>query len=671
MKQTKLALLIAATIGTTLLSGCGGSSSGPTPTPTPTPTPAPAVEFPVQVVAPSTFTIDNTGTVITAESGLSLYFFSPDEVGSSACNGVEGDAAGSTEDPESCAGRWPPALVGEGALATSDFTFIDRADGTQQWSYGGYALYTFADDSAQGDINGDGVGGVWDLARPSPLQVATLNDLATYMGKQTIASASSVGGALDKFRADKNGFTLYTFDNDALDSSACNSETCINTWPPLLADNASKPSGMLSLIERVEGEQQWAYKGKALYFFTPDTEAGQTNGDNVLNVWHTTTKEPAIFRTNDAGTILTALGRVSALLPNADNGDVLEPTSIDKDQFTLYTFDNDAANTSNCIDTCAVNWPPFLADESEQNIGNFSKFARADGSMQWAIDQQPLYFFAADSEKAQANGDGVKDVWHIVEPAPVVAPITTNVVASASSIGETITTEGEVLALIDNGNGGFSQTLIDKSGFQLYTFDLDTPEKSNCTSTTCMGAWPALLASETDIATAPFSIFTRDDGHKQWAVNGWPLYYFTPDTAAGQQNGEAVNDVWYVARPAPLRTFELATKGSALIAHGNVLPSQGKTAEELADLTLYTFDDDVAGSGESTCFGSCAVTWPPLYATSVDQAFGEYEIISRIENDSSQTLQWVYQGLPLYFFVSDSQIGDTGGDYPSWTIARP
>jgi predicted lipoprotein with Yx(FWY)xxD motif len=679
MKQTKIALLIAASIGATLLSGCGGSSNStpeptPTPAPAPTPDPAPAVEFPVQVASPSAFTIDNIGTVLTAENGLSLYYFATDENGSSSCNGVEGDAPGSTEDVESCAGQWPPALVGDGAVETVNFTFIDRADGTQQWSYAGNALYTFSGDSAQGEINGDGVGGVWDLARPTPLQIAPLNDIATYMGKQTVLSATSVGGVLEKFRADKEGFTLYTFDNDALDNSACNSEGCLDAWPPLLADNAAKPSGMLSLIDRVEGDQQWAYKGKALYFFTPDTEAGQNNGDNVGDVWHTATQEPAIFRTNDAGTLLTAMGLTSALLPNADNGDALEPTSVDKDQFTLYTFDNDTANTSNCNDGCAASWPPFLAAESEQAIGAFSKFARADGSMQWAYNESPLYFFAADTAKAQANGDGAAGVWHIVEPTEVVIPITTSIVANSSAIGESMSTDGDSLVLMDDGNGVFVPTAMNKAGFQLYTFDNDDTEQSNCTSDSCMSSWPALLASDTDTANVPFSIFTRDDGHLQWAINGSPLYYFGADTAAGQQNGEAAGNVWFVARPAPLRTFSLTSGGSevvGLIAHGNVLASQGKTAEELADLTLYTFDDDTVGSGESTCFDSCAVTWPPLYASSVDEAFGEYEIISRTETDNTQTLQWTYKGQPLYFVEFDEEIGDTGGVYGTWHIALP
>ena len=87
-------------------------------------------------------------------------------------------------------------------------------------------------------------------------------------------------------------------------------------------------------------------------------------------------------------------------------------------------------------------------------------------------------------------------------------------------------------------------------------------------------------------------------------------------------------------------------------------------------LTLYTFDDDIKDSGMSTCFDGCAVTWPPLYATNPEQAFGEYSVISRAE-DNTTTYQWAYKGLPLYFFTGDSQVGDTNGDYPAWPIAQP
>jgi predicted lipoprotein with Yx(FWY)xxD motif len=674
-------IMLATSIGMMTLSGCGGSNTSsdniyptPTPTPTPVPTPAPAVEFPVQIAAPVAKNINDSGTIITAENGLSLYFFANDDVGVSNCNGVAGDVPGSTEDTASCAGKWPPALAGDGAEETAYYTLVERADGTKQWSFKGFPLYTFSEDSAEGEINGDGVGGVWDLARPLPLQTTLINDVATYTGNETILSAISVGGVLENFRAEKDGFVLYTFDNDTLNDSTCLSEGCISKWPPLLADNGAKAFGMLSLIERSDGATQWAYKSKPLYFFANDVEAGDTNGDNVANLFHVANKLPAIQRTNDAGTQLTATGLVSVLLPNADNGDALEPRSVDKDQFTLYTFDNDVANTSNCNDACAVNWPAFLAPDTAEDVGGFTKITRADGNTQWALDQKPLYFFKNDTAKAQNNGDGIGGVFHIVEPAPVAPAITTTINATNSLLGETLTVDAQVLALLADANGDFVATAVDKTGLQLYTFDNDSSEVSNCSSNGCMDAWPALLASDTDTASAPFSIFTRADGNMQWAVNGMPLYFFASDTAAGEQLGEAVGGTWFVARPAPVRVLSLTSNGqqiNGLVGHGNLLPSQGKTADQLLDHTLYTFDDDVVGSGASTCFGSCATTWPPLYASSADQAFGEFEIISRTEADNSQTLQWTYQGQPLYFVNFDSAVGDTNGVYGTWHIALP
>jgi predicted lipoprotein with Yx(FWY)xxD motif len=157
---------------------------------------------------------------------------------------------------------------------------------------------------------------------------------------------------------------------------------------------------------------------------------------------------------------------------------------------------------------------------------------------------------------------------------------------------------------------------------------------------------------------------------KQWALNGMSLYFFTPDMTADDTNGENKNTVWHLARPAPVKVDEHATEGKLLVAHGDVLDSVGKTAAQLTGLTLYTFDSDVKDSGNSQCFDGCATNWPPLYATSMDQAFGDFSVISRSEN-STTTYQWAYQGLPLYFYKTDTQVGDTFGDYTSWTIARP
>ncbi|GAB5380038.1 MAG: hypothetical protein Alis3KO_15820 [Aliiglaciecola sp.] len=673
--KTPLSLLALA-LSTAILSGCGSDSESiPDPVAPPPPPPPPAAtDFPVQQASPARFVDGDVGEVFTTETGLTLYYFLNDEAGSSNCNGVEGDAPGSTTDETSCAGVWPPLLAATGAQPTGSFSTVERDDGTLQWAYRDFPLYTFSNDSAQGDTNGEGINDVWFVSRPGPSKIADVNSVPSYVGNGTISSVTSTAEVLESVRLDKEGFSLYIFDNDGLDQSACyglNGDGCITAWPPLIADNAAKPAAPLSVVELENGLMQWAYRGKPLYFFASDTQAGDFNGDGVGGVWHLASQLPAIQREVNAQSRLSATGRVYALLPNTDNNNELESQQVDKDQFTVYTFDNDTAGTSNCNGDCAVAWPPFLAPDAEPAVGNFSKIERTDGAMQWAYNDSPLYFFSGDNAKTDLNGDGVGGVWHIVEPpaAPVVSP--TSISALSNSLGQTIKVDGEVLALITDNQGNSEAVTEDRTDFQLYTFDNDGVEQSNCTSTGCMQNWPALLANEADTATAPFSIFERADGHNQWAFNGQPLYFFTGDTSAGTTNGEGVGDVWFVARPAPVRVFNSTDDGLMIVANDLVLASQGKTAEQLNDLTLYTFDDDTANSGESTCFGGCAVTWPPLYATSADQAFGEYEIISRTESDSSQTLQWTYKGLPLYFFISDSELGDTGGDYPTWEIARP
>lgn len=99
----------------------------------------------------------------------------------------------------------------------------------------------------------------------------------------------------------------------------------------------------------------------------------------------------------------TAKGLVVAA---ADNG------------MTLYTFRKDTAGASTCYDACAENWPPFLATEEDEDKveGDLTVVDRTDGTYQWAIDGMPLYFFARDAAKGDANGDGVKGVWDVVHP---------------------------------------------------------------------------------------------------------------------------------------------------------------------------------------------------------------------------------------------------------------
>jgi len=86
-------------------------------------------------------------------NGATLYTFDKDTGGKSACL-------------DNCAKNWPPALAGEDDIAGGDWTFVESHDGKRQWAYKGKPLYLFVKDTKPGDTSGDGVGGVWHLAKP-------------------------------------------------------------------------------------------------------------------------------------------------------------------------------------------------------------------------------------------------------------------------------------------------------------------------------------------------------------------------------------------------------------------------------------------------------------------------------------------------------------------------
>ena len=73
---------------------------------------------------------------------------------------------------------------------------------------------------------------------------------------------------------------------------------------------------------------------------------------------------------------------------------------------TLYTFDKDADNKSNCNGGCAAAWPPYLVKEGDRNPANIGVVRRDDNTLQWALNGKPLYFFAADAQAGDAKGDG-------------------------------------------------------------------------------------------------------------------------------------------------------------------------------------------------------------------------------------------------------------------------
>ncbi len=92
--------------------------------------------------------------------------------------------------------------------------------------------------------------------------------------------------------------------------------------------------------------------------------------------------------------------------------------------------------------------------------------------------------------------------------------------------------------------------LTGRNGLTLYTFDRDAAGsgKSTCNGP-CATNWPPLMAADGAKPEGDYSIVTRDDGSKQIAYKGKPLYYWAKDTKPGDKTGDGFNGAWRTAKP--------------------------------------------------------------------------------------------------------------------------
>lgn len=97
-------------------------------------------------------------------------------------------------------------------------------------------------------------------------------------------------------------------------------------------------------------------------------------------------------------------------------------------------------------------------------------------------------------------------------------------------------------AVVKMSNGVLATT----SGMTVYTFDKDVANsgKSAC-SGGCLAAWPAVTPGDAKLAD-PYSVITREDGSKQLAYKGKPLYTYASDKKPGERKGDKFKDIWHV-----------------------------------------------------------------------------------------------------------------------------
>jgi len=112
--------------------------------------------------------------------------------------------------------------------------------------------------------------------------------------------------------------------------------------------------------------------------------------------------------------------KVDTAVKVADKAGIGKFLACDVSGMTLYYFKKDSPGKSACEGDCLAKWPLYYVDKVAVKDGldvkNFTTFTRGDGKKQIAYKGMPLYFFAGDKKPGDTNGQGVKDVWYVVNP---------------------------------------------------------------------------------------------------------------------------------------------------------------------------------------------------------------------------------------------------------------
>lgn len=154
MRRQAIPLVIIAMVAV----ACGSGGSG-TPSATEPPTTAPSTTTTQGTAPAGVVTVADSafGEILADGDGATLYVFEPDARGDSTCY-------------DGCATAWPPftgdVAAGDGVDA-SLLGETTRTDGSVQVTYGGWPLYYYSGDGSPGDVNGQGVNGVWYVVSPA------------------------------------------------------------------------------------------------------------------------------------------------------------------------------------------------------------------------------------------------------------------------------------------------------------------------------------------------------------------------------------------------------------------------------------------------------------------------------------------------------------------------
>ena len=317
--------------------------------------------------------------------------------------------------------------------------------------------------------------------------------------------------------------------------------SCAATWPPVLASDDAKPVGKWTVITRSDGKKQWAYDDHAVYTAIVDKVRGDVIGGTTGRRGGGDTpaeREPVGPPPNvppGFQVVTTIRGRMM----------------LNDKRYSVYTYDKDGPNKSNCTGDCARTWQPVVAPASAQPQGEWTVVERSPAVRQWAFRKKPIYTFSEDTGPASQDGGDIPG-WHNVYTQMAPKP--------PGEFTQQVTYAGDVLADA-KGKTIYTYTCGDDSQDQMSCDTLESPQVYRIAIAgggnwdRALKMWPYVIAAPTAKSTSQiWSIVDLDPktGHRAaagqpgsvhvWAYRDRPLYTYAGDKAAGDMEGNATGE---------------------------------------------------------------------------------------------------------------------------------
>jgi predicted lipoprotein with Yx(FWY)xxD motif len=371
--------------------------------------------------------------------------------------------------------------------------------------------------------------------------------------------------------ADSRGMTLYTFSGDQPGHSNCINE-CEESFLPLTAVADAEPFAQWSVISRADGKRQWALADQPLYTYTLDVDPGSIAGNSPAQ--RGAPRLDGAGRPVGGGYRGSFSGELAApnVMPEGWQVARFYPiTGVELPPDMAIQEVSDAAAFSlvvHRLHTLYVNnksvsvesdpaWIPLPAPMVARAFGAFGILDRTDGISQWTWRGKGLYRYSGDQAPGYANGTVGNEDWMVAAVFSLFQP-------KGVSIEYTLK-KGAVLA----ANSG--QTLYRRDGHILQSggghnlrrgaparpaVGRDIGTDPRCKEP-CGEVWRPFLAPVDARSGGYWSVSERADGERQWAYQGYALWFYLGDKKPGEMNGHDMYDI--ALSHDPTMTVEVGT----------------------------------------------------------------------------------------------------------------